>query len=148
MRMEIVRAPWWCKKKHYVRRRPRNFDEPSPAQLEGRIRFAEASTRQFGRRGIAPSGLPVVAANVSRQLKGMSPIRKTRVELGAEVRAALEAEMRRRGIEGVTLPKKYVFSTGAITSRGISGSRERTALDSQAFERVRREAFAASSAPS
>jgi len=104
--MQVVKAPWWSDKDFYVRR-SRNYGKPSRGELRARIRFATAATRQFGRRGLAPNGNPIVAEAVKTEIRSLPPIGRTREELTDAMRASLRRKMREKGLPFVELPEKY-----------------------------------------
>ena len=103
-----MKAPWYSTLDFYVRKR-RDYNKPTRGELENRIRFASASTKQYGRRGMAPDGNPIVAAQVQREMKSLPPIRKSVEEIDTVVIGALQDAMLRRGIQFVKIPEKYVL---------------------------------------
>ena len=100
--MQIVKAPWWSSKKHYVRRRP-DYQHPSKGVLANRVRFAQISTRQYGKTGFSKDGMPIIAATVRDELKRLPPLPKEKKKLTFLQRISLYREMKKKGVPFVLL---------------------------------------------
>ena len=94
---EIVTAPYWSSKGTYTRRR-KDQTRPRRGEVANRLRFAKASTRQYGRKGYDDDGTPIVAALVSREIKGLPPVSLTSKEIEVRMRSRLQAELEKRGL--------------------------------------------------
>jgi len=103
---QIVRAPYWSKKKYFIRKR-RRYDRPSKNELMNRLRFATVSTKLYGSKGLADNGLPIVADKTGKTMKSLPPIGRKREVLSDRDVRALQNEMVRKGIDTVYLPDKY-----------------------------------------
>ena len=67
----LVRASKWHYHRPYVRAPPSHIWNPSPAQLDVRIKFGEIAMKAKGKKGLEPiTGLPWAAYYVKKYLKG------------------------------------------------------------------------------